>query len=424
MSTDHVIKAYDCDSHVEESELTFSDRYWDQRYRGRRPVVRATDSMGGLSFIVDSISHPRLVGPSPVTGAIPVSHQGEPSPFFKRRTAAALEHGHIDTLESCELHSAKARVDQMDREGQAVQVNFPTMLLTWPVAHDPKIGCAVARSYNNWMGDMSGQVPDRLKWVTVIDPADIRESVREMERTKEMGSSGLMLLGMVGNKHLDDPTMEPIWATAAELDMPVAVHPGFCNTALEEVYQTISDAVIMSFVFTELLGYYAIMRSGLLDRYPKLRVGFMENGARWVDYLTMRIEENCGRLAQRTTGTGVRPKIPEADIAGSSGFGRPNAYKSELLPSEYIRSGRVFVNCEVDEDQLPFVVKQYGSDFLLFASDVPHGHRVVDPVGKMLARADLSDETKRKILVDNVAKFYGLPVPEPAAEPQPAPAGD
>ena len=418
------IKAYDCDSHVEESELTFADRYWDQRYRGRRPVVRVTDEMGGLSFIVDSISHPRLVGASPVTGAVPVSHQGETSRFFKRRTAAAAERGHIDTLESCELHNAAARVAQMDREDVAVQVNFPTMMLTWPIAHDPKIGCAVARSYNNWMADISSQAPDRLKWVTVIDPADIPESVREMERTKEIGSAGLMLLGTVGNKHLDDRSMEPIWATAEELDMPVAVHPGFTSSALEEVYSTISDAVMISFVFTELLGYYAVMRSGLLDRYPKLRVGFMENGARWVDYLTMRIEENSGRLNQRTTGTGIRPNLEEADIGGSSGFGRQKAYRGELLPSEYIRSGRVFVNCEVDEEQLPFVVEQYGSDFLLFASDVPHGHRVTDPVGKMLARTDLSEETKRKILVDNVARFYGLPVPQPALEPEPASAGD
>lgn len=423
MSEDLGIRAYDCDSHVEESELTFSDRYWDQRYRGRRPVVRVTDVTGGLSFIVDSISHPRLVGPSPVTGAVPVSHQGEPSEFFKRRTAGAAEKGHIDTLESCELHFAQARVDQMDREGQAIQINFPTMLLTWPIAHDPKIGCAVARSYNNWMADVSGQAPDRLKWVTVIDPADVRESVKEMERTKQLGSSGLMLLGMVGNKHLDDPSFEPIWATAAELDMAVAIHPGFCSTAFEEVYTRISDAVIMSFVFTELLGYYAVMRSGILDRYPKLRVGFMENGARWVDYLTMRIEENCGRLEQRTSG-GARRILSEAGIGGSSGFGRPGVYQSELLPSEYIKRGQVFVNCEVDEEQLPFVVEQYGSDFLLFASDVPHGHRVVNPVGKMMERSDISTEVKRKIMVDNVAKFYGLPLPETSRAPQTASAGD
>ena len=414
-----MLQAYDCDSHVEESELTFSDKYWDQRYRGRRPVVVETDTMGSLSFIIDSLAHPRIVGPASATGAVPMSRRGVPSPSFRRRTANAAERGHIDTLESCELHNATARVAQMDRERIAVEVNFPSLLLTWPMAHDPKIGSAVARSYNNWMADISSRAPDRLKWVAVIEPADVQESVRELQRTKELGSVGLMLLGTVGNKHLDDPSMEPIWATVAELEMPVAVHPGFSCPALDDLYNTLSDAIMVPFVFSDLLGYYAVLRSGLLDRHPKLRVGFMENGARWVDYMTMRIEENSGRLDRRTSGGKRQPVLDEALVGGSSGP-RPSPYKAELLPSEYIKDGRVFVNCEVDEEQLPFLVQEYGNEFLLFASDIPHGHRVADPVGKMQARTDLSEETKRKILVDNTARFYGLPVPKP--EPEPAPA--
>ena len=97
-----------------------------------------------------------------------------------------------------------------------------------------------------------------------------------------MGSAGLMLLGAVGDKHLDDPSMEPVWRTVAELDMPVAVHPGFPCPALDNPFNTVFDCVTVSFVFSQLIGFHTIMRSGLLDRYPNLRVGFMENGARWV----------------------------------------------------------------------------------------------------------------------------------------------
>ena len=269
---------------------------------------------------------------------------------------------------------------------------------------------------------MSGQDPGRLKWVTVIDPVDVQESVRELWRTKELGSVGLMLLGTYGDMHLDDPSLEPVWAAVAELDMPVAVHVGYFGSPLHRMYPTPFDAVTVPFSFSLMMGFHAILRSGVLDRYPSLCVGFMENGTRWVDFLVKRIAENCGKL-QRTTTTVGGTAVEEAEIGGTALYPRLGAtYLSELLPEEYIARGQVFVNCEVDENQLPFVVQEYGNDFLLFAADIPHGHRVIDPITKLLDRPDLSEETKRKVLVDNTARLYGLPVPQGSREP--AAAGD
>jgi len=33
------------------------------------------------------------------------------------------------------------------------------------------------RAYNSWVADLTSQYPDRLKWVTVIDPVDPQASV-------------------------------------------------------------------------------------------------------------------------------------------------------------------------------------------------------------------------------------------------------
>ncbi len=422
-----MIRGYDCDSHVQEGERMLTDEYWDQRYRGRRPVVVEGDVQGNLSMLIDSHAHQRITGPGLSLSGSPMSKNGAPSPIFVAQMGAAEATGHIDTLESAELHTAQDRVDQLDREQIAVQVNFPSILLTWPVAHDPKIGCAFARAYNSWISDVSMQAPDRLKWVTAIDPADVEESVREIRRTREMGSVGLMLLGSVGGKQLDHPSLEPIWATVNELKMPVIVHPGFCNPGLDNQFDAMVDAVTIPFVFSQLLGFNAIMRSGLLDRYQNLRLAFVENGACWVDYMAQRIAEYSltfkGKTQLRTT---QRPKptmatVDEAAIGGSS-LMRPISYVSEYLPEDYLRQGRIFVNCEVDEDQLPWLVERYGDDFLMFAGDIPHPHRVAHPVEKLLARTDLREETKRKILVDNCARFYGLPLPAP--EPESLAAGD
>ena len=407
---------YDADSHVEEGEFTFQDKYWDKRFLGRRPIVVEGDSLGNLCWMVDSYAFPRNVGPASATAGPPNSRKGVPSKLFPERVVKAADRGMVITLEGIEFHSAAARLAMMDQQELAVQVNFPSILLTWPFAHDPKIGCAIARSYNNHMADIASQAPDRLKWMLTIDPADVEESVREIHRCGEMGAIGLMLLGTYGDLHLDHPSLEPIWAATAGLDLPVAIHPGFCNPGLDNQYDNVGDAQVVPFVFSLLLGYYAVVRSGLLDRYPNLRVGFMENGARWVDFLTMRMAEFSGRIPDRMAG-GIRPiPLTEAEIGGAAGRRAP-AYKADLFPVEYITRGQLFVNCEVDEEQIPFLIEQYGDDFLLFAADMWHGHNVVNPVQLLLDRKDLAEQSKRKILVDNVARFYGLPVPQTAPEP-------
>ena len=227
---------YDADSHIEEGDFTFGDKYWDKRFLGRRPIVVEGDSMGNLCWVVDSWTFPRNVGPASATAGPPNSLKGVPSKLFHERVVKAAERGMKITLEGIEFHSTKARLDMMDQQELAVQVNFPSILLTWPFAYDPKIGAAIARSYNDHMADIASGAPDRLKWMTAIDPSDVEESVREIHRTRDMGSIGLMLLGTYGDLHLDHPALDPIWRACAELEMPVAIHPGFCNPGLDNQY--------------------------------------------------------------------------------------------------------------------------------------------------------------------------------------------
>ena len=397
-----MLLGWDADGHVHESEATFSNKYLDPQFRDRRPVVVETGTPEDWVWIVDEKVYPRNAGPGGAHGGPRV---GSRNGVISQRYQATKP---FDPVESTEFHSAEARVRQMDKEHLAVQVNYPTMFLGWPLARNPALGCALARSYNNWMADISGQAPDRLKWVTVIDPGDPQEAAREIERTVEMGSVGVMLLGMVGNKHIDDPSMEPIWAAAAETGLPVALHVGFCCPALGELYGA-GDSLVVPFALTVLMGFQRVVSTGLLDRYPKLRVAFLEAGIGWVDFMVDRINEYSGRPGTRLTS----PRV----AAGGSGF-ILRAYTSELLPAEYIKSGRLFFGFEPDEEGLPHFIEEYGDDCLVHASDIPHFDRLVDTTSLIQERQDIGEETKRKLLVDNTAQFYGLPVP--AAVPEAA----
>jgi predicted TIM-barrel fold metal-dependent hydrolase len=82
----------------------------------------------------------------------------------------------------------------------------------------------------------------------------------------------------------------------------------------------------------------------------------------------------------------------------------------EMKPDEYVRAGRVHFGFEVEDAMLSYVVQRWGPDPWLYASDIPHAHRILNATSEVLGRKDLSEEAKRKLLIDNTARFYGLPV--------------
>jgi predicted TIM-barrel fold metal-dependent hydrolase len=369
-----MLQSWDADGHVEEWEGTFADEYLEARFRDRRPTV-VEDPKGSGSFFwkVDSRSDLYKLGGSPT------SKEGEPS---KEQRNLARWRG---SVESAEFRTARARTELMDAEHITLQVNYPTMLLGWPVAHDPSLNAALTRAYNNWMAGVSSQDPERMKWVSVIDPTDPREAAREIERTKGMGSVGVMVFGVYGQKHLDDPSLEPIWATAAETGLPVAVHPGIATTHLGDT----------QFHFSVLVGFEHIVASPILDLYPDLKVGFLETSSQWVDFMVWHSTERIETTLQRR----------------NAGTLRGEHYVPKLMPGEHIKAGRLFFGYEVNDAMLPYNVQRWGPDCWLYATDIPHAHRVMDSTGYLLQREDLSPEAKRKLLVDNTAVFYGLPLP-------------
>jgi hypothetical protein len=53
-----MIKAWDADGHVSESEVTFSDKYWDPKLKDRRPRIVETGPDGPLYWMIDTRSFP------------------------------------------------------------------------------------------------------------------------------------------------------------------------------------------------------------------------------------------------------------------------------------------------------------------------------------------------------------------------------
>jgi len=157
-----MIKAWDADGHVSESEVTFSDKYWDAKLKDRRPSILETGPDGPLYWMIDTRSFPVRSGPYQQAG-FPLSKNG----VAAKVTPGISAH---DPVDSAEMRSVKARLEQLDRENTALQVIYPTMFLSYPITYDRALAVAMMRAYNSWVADLASQCPERLKWVVVINP--------------------------------------------------------------------------------------------------------------------------------------------------------------------------------------------------------------------------------------------------------------
>ena len=379
------INAFDGDGHVEEWEETFSDRYLEPAFRDRRPVVVETGEYEhDYMWEID--------GERMRIGGSPSSKDGVVSTEYIKMAEWRGAH------ESGEFHSAEDRLKVMDAEDTWLSVNYPTLFLQWPVAKEVALNQALTRAYNNWVADISAQSPDRLKWVTVIDAHDAREAAREMVRTKEMGSVGVMVLGDYGAKSLDHPDLIPIWETANDIDMPVNVHPG---TGALDAWAAFPSVAADQFLMSVVRGFKTICTSGLLDRYPNVRVSFLETGCTWVDFAIDVMDFVLNNVRDRVKLGALRSEHRAIIERGLP----------KMTPIEYIQAGRIFIGFEVDDDLLPYMIDKYGTDCWVYASDIPHAHRKPDSPSYILNRPDLPDAAKQRILWEGTARLYGFESP-------------
>jgi len=117
------------------------------------------------------------------------------------------------------------RIKDMDYEGVDVNLTLPSGWFgTWTAGDDVALEMAMYRAYHHWMEDYCGAYPSRLGGVILAGARDIEGALAEVRRCgRARWAWGMMIYAPVGMP-LDDPTLEPLYAEAAELDLAVVLH--------------------------------------------------------------------------------------------------------------------------------------------------------------------------------------------------------
>jgi uncharacterized protein len=375
------MRVIDADGHVEENPVTFSDKYFDPAFRSQRPQVVPGSEEGLAYWMIDEQLFPRRVGRGCHNLGTPVSYQGRPVRHAQRKP---------DTVGSMELTNLRERLEIIDEEGISLQVLYPTLFLAYPLSCNPAYVTAMCDAYNRWLGDvLSGQ--KRLKWVGVVNLDDIPASVRQVNEAKKLGAVGMMILGTAGDKLLDDPSLLSFYEAVSEADLPLAVHVGWSCPSINNLYSHIYPSGVIPFTMPVLMGLVSMMSGGIFDRFPNLRVVYLEAGCLWVHFILERLHHRFQHSGKNLVNVVSR-----------------TAPIQKLAPMDYVKKGNLYFSAEIEDALLPQVLELVGDGQILFGSDMPHGDRERFAARMLQERTDISESAKTKILESNPIRFYDL----------------
>jgi predicted TIM-barrel fold metal-dependent hydrolase len=373
------MRVIDADGHVEENLDTFSDKYLDPAFRPLRP--RVTGLEGLAYWVIDEQLYPRRVGPGCHNLGTPTNYNGQ---------LAAHAQGKTDSVASMELSDLQARIKAMDDEDIAVQVVYTTLFLAYPLTTNAGLATALSSSYNRWMGErLAGQ--QRIKWAAVVNLDDVAAAVRQVREAKRLGAVAVMVLGTAGDDMLDHPRLSPFYEALVEDNLTLGVHVGWSCPAINNLYSHIYPSGVIAFHVPLLMAFTALVSGGVLDRFPGLRVVFLEAGCQWVPFILERLHHRY-----KNQGSTLRKFLPQT------------APIQKLPVMEYNKRGNIYFSTEVEDEILPNVLNLVGESQVIFGSDMPHGDRERCAARMLQARTDIDESAKASILDKNPARLYGL----------------
>ncbi len=282
--------------------------------------------------------------------------------------------------------------EMLDRIGAEGTVLYPTAGLAAGLISDPRWAVATIVAYNNWLEDRYTKKDPRLYGAGLVPVQDPTAAAKEIARcaTERVRFPAMMLPSQTYlGKTYGDEFFWPIFEAAEKYGMPLAIHGGPSRGMGFDHFREFVKVHTLEHPFPLMIQLTDIVFSGVWDAFPDLRIAFLEGGATWVPFMMDRLDYEY----ESVFGTAARTKLKKR-------------------PSEYMRDGDNFwVAMELGERNLKYTIDAMGPDRILYASDYPHEPTEEDLTTELpdfLASDEFPDEVKRKLVFDNMIRFYGL----------------
>jgi uncharacterized protein len=286
----------------------------------------------------------------------------------------------------------RARLADLDRDGIDAAVLYPTLGLLLGGIEGPDLYRALCRAYNRWLADYCSVDPRRLFGAAMIPVSGVDVAVEELEASvRQLGHRIAFLRPNPWHgRRIYDPEWDPFWAAAQQMDVGIGIHEGLAlnlPTVGTDRFDDMACQHIVAHTMEMQCASLGMLARGVFERFPRLRVAFLESGGGWMLPWLERIEEHWENAA-------FRRAIPEM----------------KRSPFEYFRR-QCFVSFELDEKTLAVHAEHCGPETILWATDYPHPDGTFPGAVEKIrgAISTLESAAQRCVLGENARRLYALP---------------
>jgi len=289
------------------------------------------------------------------------------------------------------LFDLDERFREMDRFGDYREV----ISLPNPPIEDfaqGEVGLNLARIGNDAMAELCARHPARFPaFVAALSLTDVEGSVKEARRAvTELGAGGVQIFTNIAGRPLDAPAYEPIFATMAELDLPIWLHPA--RTAAMPDYAAEQKSRFemwwcFGWPYETSVAMVRMVLAGLLDRHPKLKIITHHLGG-MIPFYDGRIGPGLAVLGSRT--------LDEDYSKVLSSLKRPHLdYLHDFYGDTALFGGGIqAVRCGLEF---------FGVNHVVFATDTPLGP--IAPTIDRINELDIPAADRRRIFAGNAERL-------------------
>jgi len=269
-----------------------------------------------------------------------------------------------------DLMEFESRLVDMDEARVDVQILSSWIDLTgYGLPGD--VAVRYARMFNDALANTVAGHSDRFLGLCNVPLQDPAAAATELVRAVvDEGFVGAEIATSVEELPLGDPGLDPFWAAAAELRCPILIHPSYVPAAGGHL-DLIENVVGRPAATTTAMAH--IVFGGVLERFPELRLVLVHGGG-FVPWQVARWDQ------------GIRGAAKQSPPSSQLG----NVYHDALL---------------FDPKVVGYLIDWAGADRVLLGTDYPFPSGDLRPVDTLDAVADLTDEQRRAIEGENVARL-------------------
>jgi aminocarboxymuconate-semialdehyde decarboxylase len=247
---------------------------------------------------------------------------------------------------------------------------------TWLYGQEAAVGVTASAIQNDEIARLVKEHPERFSGIATLPMQAPDKAADELRRAmRKLGLHGAMIGSNIGGKNLDDPSFEPLWAAAEELDAFMMIHPG--NVAGADRLRSYYLGNLIGNPLDTTIAGACLIFGGVLERHPKLNF-IMSHGGGFIPY-------QGGRWVH---GWEVRPE-PKVHVKHS-----PAPFLDRFLYDTILHA----------QAPLEFLISSVGANRVFLGSDYPYDMGTDECVRQVRA-ANISEADRDIVLGSHAAKI-------------------